>query len=67
MTDPLPVSSVPSGLPTEFHDLARSLAARAADEGQDEFSRRFATELLAVLPDLAAATDTMARLAKVFG
>jgi len=56
VTDPLPVSPIPSGLPHDWDDLARSLAARAADEAQDEYARRFAAELLRVLPELTAAS-----------
>ena len=56
MADPLPVSPIPSGLPHEWADLARILATRAADEAQDEYSRRFAAELLRVLPELIAAS-----------
>jgi hypothetical protein len=58
MADPLPVSNVPSGLPHEWHALARSLEARAADEAQDEYARRFASELLTLLPSIAKAAES---------
>ena len=41
-------------LPQGWDSWARTLAARAADPEQDDYSRRFAAELLNVLPDLAA-------------